>query len=206
MSWIVIAYYTTANYSGLYERHASHLAQSLLAHNLRYEIVPIEDLGSWQENTQFKPRFIQRMMAKYPQHSVVYVDADAVFNRYPALIDDLDGNPAIHAAACLLDHSKYRRKGVKPEILSGTVFLKNDDEAKKIVVDWIDDCSRNPGCWDQVSLGRVLDKHGYYRLPDRYTNIFDYMNVPNPVITHNQASREAKAAAHKIKIGISDRR
>lgn len=195
MSWIVTAYYTADNFNSLYKDHAAKLAQSMIAHGIRYEITPISDLGSWQANTQYKPTFLKQMLQKHRQHSIVYVDVDAVFLRYPALFDEMDRMPNINISVHVLDHSKYRRKGVPPEMLSGTIFMKNNAETMKIVDEWVDRCASQSGIWDQAALSQVLHQHPYYLLPDRYCCIFDYMaEVKDKVIVHNQASRAARMA------------
>jgi len=182
----------TAYFCGhdLYHQSAAKLAQSMLAHGIRYEIVHTEDHGTWQKNTQAKPAFLKGQLLKHPNDNLVYVDVDAMFLRYPALFDDLDKNHAVHVAAHLLDHSKYRRKTIEPELLSGTVWLRNDPETMNIVNEWIAQCQANTNMWDQAALQRVLAVRGYHNLPDRYCCIFDYMaSVQGKVIVHNQASR-----------------
>jgi len=195
MSWLVTAYYTG---HPVYKEHAAKLAQSMLAHDIRYEIVPVPDLGTWQANTQYKPTFLKQMLVKHPNDSIVYVDVDAVFLRYPALFDDLDKMSGVNVAVYILDHSQYRRKNAPPEMLSGTIFFKNNPETARIIDEWIQQCRVNPAAWDQKALSQVLKTHTYYNLPDRYCKIWDYMDtVKNAVIEHHQASRVTKTFISK---------
>lgn len=193
MSWIVCAYYTK---NTGYENHARNLIRSLRKFNLPYEITPIENLGNWFKNTQFKPTFLRKMMSKYRSSSIVYVDVDAIICRYPSLFDELDKDPRITIAAHVLDHTKFRRKKCAPELLSGTLFLKNCGKTRAILNEWIILCSgSDPEIWDQRALASVLEKLNidFYQLPAEYVTIFDYMSsVKNPVIKHFQASRRER--------------
>jgi len=192
MSWIVVAYYCGHS---IYEESSKRLIQSMDKFNIPYDVEKLPSRGDWYANTHQKPTFIKQMMIKYSQKSIVYVDVDAEFVAYPKLFDSLSVNLLDNVAVHVLDHSKYRRKTHAPEMLSGTVFLKNNQFTTAIVSEWIVECSKDPKLWDQHALQTVLDKYGFTNLPEGYTCIFDYMNsVKNKVIIHHQASRIAKRA------------
>jgi hypothetical protein len=196
MSWLVTSYYTE---NTIYDDIAKNLAQSLLTFNIPYEIVPTRDLGSWDLNTHYKPLFLKEMLKKYYPKSIIWVDCDAVFMRYPALFNDLDKDSTVNVAACILDHNKYRRKGRAPELLSGTLYFKNENQVSIIIDRWIQECQKDPHVWDQVALSRALDGYDFYKLPDRYCCIHDYMaSVDNKVIIHYQASRVARNKGLKL--------
>jgi len=149
------------------------------------------------------------MLEKHHPNSVVYVDVDAIFCRHPKYFDKLDSTPEVNIAVHVLDHSKYRRKNHPPEMLSGTIFLKNTEITKQIVDEWILECRKDPKLWDQRALANVLRRYKYHLLPEEYTMIFDYMSsVKNPVIKHFQASREArrKVSTKKKQIVVLPRR
>lgn len=183
--WIVTAYYTPK-----YQKHANRLVESLERFNIPNDVCLVSDLGDWYKNTQFKPVFLQQMLEKHAPKSIVYVDVDAEFLSYPSYFDELDLldiNIAVH----ILDHSKYRRKGIPSEMLSGTIFLKNTEEVRIITNEWRKELSKDSQLWDQRALAMVLRQHKYHLLPEQYIVIFDYMSsVQNPVIKHYQASRE----------------
>jgi len=194
--WIVVGYYTR---NTVYEKHARNLVDSLRRFNIPYDVEAVDDLGGWYKNTQYKPTFLKRMLEKHHPHSVVYVDVDATFCRYPDYFDKLDSTLGVNIAVHILDHSKYMRKNHPPEMLSGTIFLKNTQELCIIIYNWVEECNKNPMLWDQVALSRVLRNHKFHLLPEEYCVIFDYMsNVKNPVIKHFQASRgERRKSANK---------
>lgn len=199
--YVICSYYTK---DSVYEKHAKRLIESLKRFSsLNYLVTPIESLGDWYKNTQYKPTFLKQMLEKFYPHSIVYVDADAEFLRYPEFFDKLDTNSEVNIAIHILDHSKYRRRNHPPEMLSGTIFLKNSKETSIIIDRWVKVCSGDPHLWDQVALSRVLQEHKYHLLPEEYCTIFDYMSsVKNPVIKHFQASREAKKRSITMK-GVS---
>ena len=189
MAYIITAYYTLGTQ---YEDHAKKLEESLIKFKLPYKIIPIKNQGNWYKNTQYKPIFLQQMLKNYSPHSVVYVDVDAVFCRYPSFFDKLEKREDFSVSAHILDHSKYNRKNRAPELLSGTIFLKNNKKTRIIIDEWIEACKSDPKIWDQRALETVLrtKKGEFCVLPEEYCVIFDYMAaVKDPVIKHFQASR-----------------
>jgi len=192
MSFVVVGYYTIDT---LYEQEAARLIKSLRQFSVPYCIQPIQSKGDWYTNTQFKPTFLRQMLDKFAPKSIVYVDVDAEFMAFPDLFNELDVRPDVHIAAHLLDHVKRGRPQAQFELLSGTLFFKNDDTSREIMERWIAKCTDAGTIWDQVALSVVLRGLPYYVLPEEYCTIFDYMNdVVNPVIKHYQASRRAKVS------------
>ena len=191
MGWLVCAYFTK---DPIYSKHAANLIESLKRFQIPYEVTPIEPFNNWDKGTHYKAYFLQDMLKKYSGHSVVYVDADAVFCCYPDLFDTLHKRKDVNIAVHVLDHSKFRRSHLQPELLSGTIFLRNSEETSIIIQEWISELNGKPTLWDQIALKKVLQKHLFFTLPEQYCMIYDYMStVKNPVIKHFQASREFKA-------------
>jgi len=193
MSYVVCAYFTEDK---IYRNHASNLIKSLKKFNLPYEVTPITSFNNWHKGMQYKPTFLLEMLSKYSDHSIVYVDVDAVCCKYPQFFDTLDKEmPEVNIAVHVLDHTKYHRKHCAPELLSGTIFLRNSRETSIIVQEWILELERDPKLWDQRALDKVLKNYAFYNLPEEYCVIYDYMaTVLDPVIKHFQASREVKRA------------
>lgn len=190
MSFIVVGYFTTGT---LYEQEAGRLIASLRQYRIPYYIAPVQSKGDWYQNTQWKPTFVRQMLDKFNSKSIVYVDVDAEFLAYPSLFDELDARSDVHVGVHLLDHIKRGRPHADFELLSGTIFFKNDNVARTIIDRWIEKCKNAGKLWDQVALAEVLRGLPYYVLPEEYCTIFDYMNdVVHPVIRHYQASRRAK--------------
>ena len=186
MSFIIVGYYTKDTF---YEEEAAKFKASLVKFKIPYYIERIENLGDWNKNTSYKPTFLKKMLAKFPEHNIVYVDCDAEFLAYPYLFDGLDCNVGVY----LFDKSQHKKKGCKGfEVLSGTIFLKNNQEVLTLVEEWERRCIRNPYTWDQKSLEKVLAGK-FYTIPGEYCKIFDLMDhIENPVIVHYQASRRVR--------------
>lgn len=197
--WIICAFFTK---NTAYEEHTKKFVESLEQFNLSYDITSVDSKGSWYSNTQYKPTFLKQMLKKHHPNSIIYVDVDAIFCRYPEYFSKLDNTPEVNIAIHMLDHSKYRRKTLAPEMLSGTIFLKNTMTTKQIVDEWIQECKKDAKLWDQRALATVLRKYKYHLLPEEYCTIFDYMSsVKNPVVKHFQASRE-----NRRRIGIKKKK
>lgn len=177
----IISYFTES-----YRIFADRLMFSLMGLDLDYCIERVQDLGSWEKNVLYKPTFILKKFDEFG--SVLYVDADAVFERYPSLLNELDCDVAVHQ----LDHRPSSRPRKRPlpsqTILSGTVFFGKG--GKDIIKRWIRKCKGSPRAHlpDQYALKKTLN--GFTQLPLEYCTIFDdYFRPKEPVIVHYQASR-----------------
>ena len=197
--WIAVAYYTEDT---IYEERVDCLRDSLIALDIPFDIRGVKNRGTWLDNVNYKPTFLQQMMVKHYPKPIVYVDIDAEFRRYPILFDDLDCNIAVHK----FDRTRHKKVGaVGFEILSGTIYLNNCKETYSTVQKWLERCERRPSQWDQKSLAFVI-KNDYYDLPPEYCAIFDLMDdIPDPVIVHWQASREVRKNKGRIKSNKSSR-
>lgn len=193
MKFIVIGYYTRNTF---YEDHSQVFAKSMDRLDIPYYLEAIDDLGGWILNCGYKPTFIKRMMKKFPDCNIVYVDVDAEFLAYPELFDELDCDVAVH----YFDRRNHPKITVEAyEVLSGTIFLKNVKSVFEMVERWESECRRRPGVWDQRSLEKIL--HGdFYHLPAEYCKIFNLMpRIKNVVIVHYQASRTVRANRGNLK-------
>jgi hypothetical protein len=195
MSFKVVGYFTTGT---LYEQQANRLIKSLRTFSIPYFMKPIQDKGGWYKNTQYKPQFLKEVLDRFYPEPLVYVDADAEFLCYPELFDEISVRSDIHIGVHVLDHAKRAHsRSNRFEMLSGTIYLRNDDVTRHIIDQWIVECSKGGTLWDQVALKSVLAGIPYYMLPEEYCTIFDYMSdVQSPVIKHYQASRKAKKYLH----------
>jgi hypothetical protein len=190
--FIVVGYYTKKT---LYEKEALRLKTSLEKFGVPFYLQGIEDLGGWYANICFKPTFLKQMLIKFPEHDIIYVDCDAEFFHYPELFNNFIGNIGVY----IFDRSEYGPYNKGLEVLSGTIFLRNNNEVKELIVKWEKECEAHPHTWDQKSLQKVLSNN-YTELPGEYCKIFDRMEwIKNPVIVHYQASRKVRENGMKIK-------
>jgi hypothetical protein len=198
MNFVVVAYFTVGS---LYEVEVKRLIRSLMRFKINYFIKPMPDLGGWYKNTQYKPTFLLEMLDQFPGTSVVYVDVDAEFLKYPELFDNLHARPEVNIGVHLLDHKKRGRKAANSEILSGTIYLKNNQISRNLVYKWEKGCCQGGHLWDQSALAKVLETESFQVLPEEYCTIFDYMqDVQEPVIKHYQASRQIPNKDKKLEL------
>ena len=189
--FIVIGYFTRGTF---YEEHAKSLVESLDLYSIPYYIEGIENLGDWYKNVNYKPTFIKRMMKKFLECNIVYVDCDAKFFGYPKLFGEINDTIAVH----YFDKSHFNKSLQGFEVLSGTIFLQNTDETYELVERWEKLCKEKPHQFDQKSLEMVL-AGDFYNLPEAYCKIQGTSHhVPNSIIVHYQASRKVRKNGGKI--------
>ena len=189
--FIAVAYYTV---NTIYEQEVKRLKSSLNKFSIPNHVEAIPDLGNWHKNVNYKPTFIRRMMDAYPNKSILYVDVDAEFFKYPRIFHYMKADIAVHE----FDRKWYSPNHQGTEILSGTIFLQNNEASRQIVDQWEETCQKNMGDWDQRSLAKVLPQD-FGKLPARYCVIFDTMaTVEGKIIVHYQASRRARQNRKKI--------
>lgn len=189
--WRLVSYFTRG--TG-YEVEVRKLIASCDKLKIPNAVLPVANRGSWQKNTQLKAEFILDMLdLQAPSgQAVVWVDADAVVRQYPALFDALECDLGLSYR----DYAKFpcgkHRSG--EELLSGTIYLANNEVVRQLVKDWIRQNAAAPGLWEQRNLQAVVERWGnalrVQRLPPTYCKIFDTMRTAGPgVIEHYQASR-----------------
>lgn len=190
-NYIVVGYFTKDT---IYQGKAQVLLESLARFNVPNDIIGVKNLGDWWKNTCYKPTFLKEMLCKHFPTPIVYVDVDAEFMKYPILFETFDGDVGVY----VFDRSEYRKSIQGFEVLSGTIFLKNNDKVFDMIERWELECQMNPKVWDQKSLEKTLNGE-YTLLPGEYCKIFDRMKfVADPVIVHYQASREVRRTGIKI--------
>lgn len=190
MRYIVVAYYTKD--TG-YEEEVKNLIASLEKHNMPMDIVGIPSFGSWQSNTQYKPYFIKQMLIRHYPKDILYLDADARMQQYPALFDHVNFDVGV----------MYR---ANTELISATLYFANTPKSFELVERWIKGCFQHPDIWDQQILQYILKeraqdlKLNVCHLPETYCQIFDLMqDVGEPVIEQFQASRRFKKEINELK-------
>jgi hypothetical protein len=168
-----------------YEEIVLNLQDSLTQLRLEHEIYKKENQGSWEKNCQLKAGVILESLEKQDK-DVVWIDADAVVLSSPIFFEGLDTDMSFHRT----------KRSDKPwlELLSGTVFFKNNGLTKTVVREWVELNSLNSEL-DQENLKQVVDKHpelNIAKLPPSYIKIDVNKTNTGSVISHHQASREQK--------------
>lgn len=187
--FIIISYYTKDT---PYKAEAMKLAFSLEVAEVAWFIEEVPNLGSWQKNTHYKATFIKRMLDKFKGKNLVFVDADAIVQRYPKLFDTLKCDLGLVKRDYKLFPTRGRKEG--KETLSGTLYIANNARVRKFVDRWIA-INNIEKRWEQLNLDQALQewngKLKIKEMPPAYCQIHDWMkSVKNPVVTHFQASRK----------------
>jgi len=203
MSFIICSYFTLGTvYSNIAHKY---LFPSLVKLGLKGDVCPVYNLGSWQANTSYKPTFIKQMMEKHRDKNIVFVDVDAEVLEYPKLFEEI---PEKHCLAChILDKEKWYQKDFRgeKEVLSGTLFIRNNSEARQLVDEWIKRCSSTV-IWEQKVLQQILQENNVevFELPIDYCYIktlpcgsAPHVKCEKPVIVHHLMSRKTKGKIRK---------
>lgn len=187
----VLAYYTQ---NTQYENEVHDFMDCLIKLNLEYRIIPVPTRKDWVQNLRIKPHLIMDALEQFPNHDILYTDIDSRVMRYPKLFDNFDGDIGFHI--------------FKGKPAAGTIFIKNSENGKLFIKEWIHQQDLNPTQWDQGMLNNayniMLDKVNIIDLPPEYAKIFDLMaNVKNPVIEHFQASRRYKKSINEYDLTLT---
>lgn len=185
---IYVSYYTPD-----YEEVAHRLKLSLATFELEHIVVPVPDRGTWVANCARKPLFIRDLLSQMKK-PLVWIDADAVVVKRPALFED---SAYCHDAAVC----RYTWHQGKRETLSGTVWFNDTYMAKRMVEHWIEQQALLPDMWDQVGLQMAVAEAEktsavIENLPVEYCYIHDLHRREHPdadpVIVHYQHSRQTR--------------
>lgn len=186
---VMVSFYTR---NTPYELEIKTLINSLRKFNLPYDTMGIENQGSFEANTKQKPIILKTMLDRYPNKSIVFVDADAVVEKIPELFYEIKEDIAMH----WIDWNKknFLRKGM--QLCTGTIYLRNNVKVRELLDLWIQkNKTTTGGLTDQEGLEEVLEEHkdivSIYSLPEEYAHIPEYMqDTKDSVIRHRQVSRQ----------------
>ncbi len=181
-----------------YAEEAAKLRASLEAHGLEHDVEGYESRGSWLANCHYIPIFCRKMLEKHRGQSVVYLDADAVVQRFPALLFQVDHDRKVDFAVHHLPRPDWKPPG---ELLDGTMYLRDADATRRLLDAWVllDEAAFPRGVFEQKVLEDLLPKFKirWQELPPEYCFIFDNKVQTKaareePSIVHYQASRRLR--------------
>lgn len=199
MGWVVVSFYTSG--TG-YETEIRRLVDSATKLGIPIRTYPTENRGSWRINLNFKSAVILRAMDEFPEHDIVWIDADGVIRRRPTLFDELSDGSAERGSYDIAFH-RFKQSRLEPgtELLSGTLWIANRDVCHRIIRSWHEYAVNHPEIRHQKALDCVLradpGRVRVFPLPIEYCAIFDHPAVRGriqPVIEHFQASRRYRRA------------
>lgn len=183
----VVSFYTKDT---PYEEEVQNLIESCKKYEVDYYVEPVKNLGKWEWNCGQKPRVLYNALKKFPNENLFYVDADAVFKRKPnwSHFKDME-YPAFAWFKWQSD------KGEVTELLSGSIYIPNNEYSEKLLVVWTLRQNQNRDEWDQRVLQQIVETHEVqnYPLPLEWCKVKEYMkSIDEPYIEHYQASRRYK--------------
>jgi hypothetical protein len=193
--WVAISFYTKGT---SYEQEVLKLEASLKKFNLPYHFFGCEQFGSWRLNLNCKSAAILEAFKRFPEHDIVFIDADAVVKKHPELFDRLSAKRLHNMAA---HFHVYPQSVPGGSLLSGTLWFRNCPETIELVRLWHKIGLEHPEIRHQHCLRLAIEewrrsgrKVNVFRMPREYTCIFDYRGNrgADPVIEHFQASRRLK--------------
>jgi len=171
MNYIIVSYYTND-----YKNHAIELQKSLDFLNLNYSIRNIPDRGSWLLNDRQRPMFLLSIMHEYIK-SVVWLDADSYVLEEPILFNNIITDIAL---------SYYDNTP-----LIGTMFLNNNENTQKLLVDWYLGCCESK-IDSQIIFRDILRKSKITitKLPYSYCYLMNEKKIcEHPIIIQDYVSR-----------------
>ena len=167
--------------------------------SIKLKILKAHNYHHWGKNVAQKPYIIHNLLDE-GETDFIFLDADATVERYPELFHNI---PEEYDIAChILDWDTwYKNKSHVKELLSGTMFFRNNDKVKSLCREWYAKAEDGSG-WEQTILEDILKKRKdikIYELPIEYCHIATLPNGSKPhvqckniVIQHHQVSRNLK--------------
>ena len=180
----IISYYTP-NYAGV----ANRLKESLDKFGQDYYVEHIDDQGSWEENCGYKHKFILECMKKFDE-DLFWLDADAILLRKPTW-KEFESDKKIGA------HVHFHQEMQKWELLSGSIYIPNNEINKMIIKGWHNHQKNNPMAWDQRTLSEILNaipdsENNWFVMDNKWCFVKEYMQCDDPIIYHYQESRNKR--------------
>ena len=177
--------------------------QSALKDNIEWKVVAVDNQGSWIKNVAQKPKVIleilNTMLEVGDTRALVFLDADSTIENFPILFNELSEN--VDVALHYLDWQSWYRNGInRKELLTGTMFFRNNERVRDLVQEWYDQAIKTD-LWEQQVLEKIIIRKNLtiYEIPVEYCYIKTLPNgnkphviCDNPVIVHHQVSRTLK--------------
>jgi len=181
----------------------SHLEPTIKEYGLDSLIYPMPNKKSWNANVAQKPQVIMNAL-KSLKEPFVLLDVDCKITEEPTLFNEIDPTKYDIAYHNLDWETWYNRPGkeTRKEALTGTMWINYSKRVLDLVYEWHTVCFNSRRA-DQPPFEHLI-KNKYkdlrvFDLPLEYCYINSmpqggepHVKVEKPVITHFQASREAK--------------
>ena len=173
----IISFYTK---NTPYEKEADEWQDSFKKASTALYVM--EPQGSWERNCALKSVVLQRAFEDY-NDDLLYVDIDSRLNRpFDPIVEDKVGL------------AWYDRIDGIRELLSGTIYIPNNDNGKNLIDLWVRYQAVNPKVWDQKVLQHIVatKEIEHFELGKEWISVDGHIMVDNPIIHHTQASRRLR--------------
>lgn len=199
-----------------YDALIKRLKTTCIKHNCNYLIKEYPEFtakGMYQKAINFKPQFILYALSQCYPRNVVYVDADMVIKRYPAIFDTLDID--FMSRGWNSDGREDEEICFDPyvlEVSGGILYFGNTNLSKALLKQWMHQIALNPGKADDRLLTIILNKNSLIaklniiELPLEYlwlTLNYDYLEYSKVYIEHPECLTGEERAAE---LGADDDR
>lgn len=197
-NFLIVSFYT----KGFYKEVASlYLIPSLQKYELPYYIEEVNSFKDWNKNTNIKAEFCKKMLNKFPNKKLIWLDVDAQIVRYPSFFDKECDMGVVYLS---WKRWFFYRKDVedKKELISNVIIFKKHPIVEKIIDMWIEGTKKDPYTWEQKHLEKAVSKYkdelNLLILPESYSYLATLPNgeLPKaniePVIKQYQISRKTK--------------
>ena len=145
----VVGFYTK---NTPYEVEYAELTKELDKHNVLYTFKEISAKGSWELNCGMKSKVLLEMLDTFDE-DLLYLDVDArPVRELPDLESDVPG-------ICWWRPHYHKQHG---EVLSGTIFLPNNESSRELLSHWIEEQEKTPTEMDQRVLQRIYKSHPHF--------------------------------------------
>lgn len=180
-SYIVCGFYTPN-----YLAQITSMKRSLEKMGINHFVKRYERLDTWEATTRLKPVFIDYCLKKFPDHDILYLDADAVVRKPLSFFD------TVTTDVCMAFHPIVQNRKHYLRISAGTVFCRNTEGGRRFAELWkAQESKAKPFTVDEDMIYMAFsDMKGISItiVPPEYYKIYDRSGV-DPVIEHFQASR-----------------
>lgn len=180
-------YVACAFYTSHYLNKVLRLKESLERFGLNYHLKLVPRRLTWEATTRHKPAFVGQCLESFPDHHILYLDADAIVRRPPDFLDEINSDIGLLFAPILRDGKRYL------SIAAGTLYVRNTPGGRRFAKVWQqNEPNVGPLGLDEDMIYcafNELEGISFTALPRSYSKIFDSTG-PDPVIEHFQASRK----------------
>jgi hypothetical protein len=156
MNFKIISYYCDVDDSKYYEKCYHRLKKKLDEYDYDYDMVKVENLGSYKENCRRKPNFIIDKIKEHDE-DVVWLDIDTILINRMTEVDIIPPEIDLTFAS-----SNGNIGGCK----ASPIFIKNNERSKKFLHQWRDNVNSSRDqqfeCFDHEVLFHAIQVAGNY--------------------------------------------